>query len=147
MGLLYKFVSCIMLYLWNSQSWMLKIQPKSLGKRSLQWKQLQGVQIQNNSSILVWKRESWLTLKRAILKNSSEQKFWNQILLGLKHSPVITLPILSSLRQKDYLTPKLVVGLNRCNGQSAWQSCAWSTVTVITHVPVTATITVRVVPA
>lgn len=67
---------------------------------------------------------------------------------GLKTQPCyITLPILSSLRQKDYLTPKLVVGLNRCNGQSAWQSCAWSTVTVITHVPVTAAITVRVVPA
>jgi hypothetical protein len=147
MWLLYKFVSCIMLYLWNSQSWILKIQLKFLGKRSLQWKQLQGVQIQNNSSILVWKRESWLTLKRAILKNSSEQKFWNQIFLGLKYNPVITLPILSSLRQKDHLTPKLVVRINRCNGQSAWQSCAWSTAPVITHVPVAATITVRVVPA
>lgn len=60
------------------------------------------------------------------MKNSSEQKFWNLILLGLKYSPVITLPILSSLRQKGRLTPKLVVRSNRCRGQSAWQSSAWS---------------------
>ena len=79
-----------------------------------------------NSSILLQKRESRLTLKRAILKNSSEPKFRNQILLGLKHSAVITLPILSSLRQKGRLTPKLVVRSNRCRGQSAWQSSAWS---------------------
>ena len=59
---------------------------------------------------------SWLTLKGAILKNCSEQKFWNQIHLGLNYSPIVTLPILSSLRQKEDLTPKLAVRVNRCNG-------------------------------
>lgn len=71
------------------------------------------------------------------MKNSSEPKFRNQILLGLKHSAVITLPILSSLRQKGRLTPKLVVRSNRCRGQSAWQSSAWS-LSLTAHVPVTA---------
>lgn len=59
---------------------------------------------------------SWLTLKGAILKNCSGQKFWNQIHLGLNYSPTVTLPILSSLRQKEDLTPTLAVRINRCNG-------------------------------